>query len=78
MKFCIYLTAVCAALFLAGCGEKSAEDPRLILAEKCRDEGDFQAAERQLRRYLNAFPEEAAIHLKLASTDSDKYQCLPS
>lgn len=67
MKFYIYLTAVCAALFLAGCGEKSAEDPRLILAEKCRDEGDFQAAERQLRRYLNAFPEEAAIHLKLAS-----------
>ena len=61
------LTAAVGLLLLAGCGERSADDPRLILAEKCREEGDFQAAERQLRRYLNAHPDVAAIHLKLAS-----------
>lgn len=67
MKVYSLLTAAVAALLFTGCGERSSDDPRLVLAEKCREEGDFQAAERQLRRYLYAHPEEAAIHLKLAS-----------
>ena len=67
MKKFYFLTAALTVLFLAGCGEGSADDPRLILAEKCREEGDFRAAERQLRRYWTAHPEDAAIHLKLAS-----------
>ena len=67
MKIYGLLTAAVGLLLFAGCGERSADDPRLILAEKCREEGDFQAAERQFRRYLNAHPEVAAIHLKLAS-----------
>lgn len=67
MKKIYFLTAALTVLFLAGCGEGSADDPRLLLAEKCREEGDFRAAERQLRRYWAAHPEDAALHLKLAS-----------
>lgn len=67
MKF-LPFTLVCFLLLgLCGCGENTAEDPRLLLAEKCREDGDFQAAERQFRRYLTAHPEAAEIHLKLAS-----------
>ena len=52
---------------LAGCDGPAATDPRMKLAEKCREEGDFKAAERQIVRYLAAHPDSAEAHLKLAS-----------
>jgi len=52
---------------LAGCDGPAATDPRMRLAEKCRAEGDFPAAERQILRYLNAHPDSADAHLRLAS-----------
>lgn len=67
MKCIVFLLSALTCFFIAGCGERPAEDPRLILAEKCRDEGDFKAAERQLRKYLHSFPDADEVHLKLAS-----------
>lgn len=67
MKIPVLFPLVLILAILCGCGERSADDPRLRLAEKCRQDGDFPAAERQLRRYLQSYPETAEVHLKLAS-----------
>jgi len=65
MKRMMLLLAL--AGLLAGCDGPAANDPRMKLAEKCREEGDFPAAERQILRYLDAHPDSAEAHLKLAS-----------
>ena len=65
MKRCFFLLVLAAVL--AGCDGPAANDPRMKLAEKCRAEGDFPAAERQIRRYLDAHPDSAEAHFRLAS-----------
>lgn len=65
MKRHFFLLVLAAAL--AGCDGPAAKDPRMKLAEKCRVEGDFPAAERQIRRYLDAHSDSAEAHLTLAS-----------
>ncbi len=62
-----FLTFGAVILLLSGCGGNSSRDPRMVLAEKCRTEGDFPAAERQIRRYLDSHPDNADAHLRLAS-----------
>lgn len=66
-RFLLLNITILLMLAISGCGEKSQADPRLVLAEKCRAEGDFKAAERQYLRYLRSNPEDAEAHLKLAS-----------
>lgn len=62
-----FIAGILAGAVLAGCGREASKDPRMILAEKCRESGDFAAAERQIRSYLASHPDSEEAHLRMAA-----------
>lgn len=66
---------ILGTLFFFGCHQgEDTRHPTFILGERCREDGDYLAAERQFRRFLARRPESAAGHLAMASLYDENFK----
>ncbi len=78
MKFSGIILSILTIAALSGC-ERSSDTahPSYFKAAQCREAGDYEAAERQLRRFLASRPGSPDGHLALASLYDENLNDLP-